>query len=157
MKNAFYLIFFSVLLVASLVSCEETSIEFEGYSSEQVGFLLSADSIKTWQLKSQAIDGQPQEITDCQQYLQMRFIIDDTEEETDSTATRRISPVDGCSEEIIFSGDWQVSAGSQVDTLFFQLEDVVLTRYITSLTSMRLEYYYLDNNSRVTEVFSAID
>lgn len=139
------------------MACENTSIEFEGYSSEQVGFLLTADSSKTWQLQSQAIDGQQQQIDGCQQYLQLKFEIKRTEDGTDSLASRRVSPVDGCAEDIIFSGNWQVVAGPQVDTLFFQVNEMLLPRFITSLTSQQLEYYYLENDSRITETFVAID
>ncbi len=156
MKRIF-LIFIFALVLAGLLACEDTNIEFDGYSSRQVGFLLSGDSIKTWKRQALIIGGQSQEITDCQQNLHLTFEIIDTEDETDSIATQEILPLNGCAPETIFSASWQVAAGPQDDTLFFQLDDALLTRYISSLTSQRLEYYYLENNVRITEVFSATD
>lgn len=158
MKSFFNLFILALMVICGLQACEDTSIEFEGYSNEQVGFILSADSIKTWQRESLLIDGQPQDISNCQQYLQLIFEITKSEDgTTDSTAIERISPVDGCAEEIIFTGDWQVAVGPQVDTLFFIMNNNRMPRFITDLTSQRLEFYYVENQLRITETFSAIE
>lgn len=155
MKNAIYLFLFCSVVAAGIQSCENTSIEFEGFSSEQVGFILSADSNKTWQRQSLLIDGQMQEISGCQENVQIKF--QEETPENDNLVTYRVVPVNGCTEEIIFSGSWQVVAGPAVDTLYLQNNDTLLTRYISDLTSQRLEYFYQENAVRITEIFSALN
>lgn len=135
------------------MACEETTIEFEAFDSDQVSLLLvSSDSFKIWQREAILIDGQNQPLSGCDKHQQLKFQIS---EEGDSILTNSVLPINGCPAETLISGEWKVSAGT-VDTLIINSADTSIFRMINNITSRSLEYYYFQDNTRVTERFNSL-
>jgi hypothetical protein len=153
MKKRIFTVVSALLILLAVLSCEETTINFEGLDSNQTSLLLvSTDSFKIWQRETLFIDSQNQPLTGCDQYQQLKFEISD---EGDSIFTNSVSPLNGCPAETLISGQWKISAGP-VDTLVIFNSDTSVSRMINNITSRNLEYYYFENNSRVTERFISL-
>ncbi len=134
---------------------EEKTIVF---SESEVIRLLSGDTTKSWIRFSKKINGQDQELSECDLHVVTKFYIGDLDSLKYSIGKY---PSDcGGDNTIIDEGIWQIiSAESDIDNariIEFISKGDTLTKNIDEITSLLLRLDWVENESQIEESFMVL-
>lgn len=136
----------SALFLAVMGACSEIPQDVKVWDTNQVKYLLTKDSVKTWQRIARYENGQRVELDECLGQWELAFA-DTTDSKNKEVLSFRIKrsslACDSLADTVVWAGSWAVNQANPLDDtdtlIFYTNRDTLKDTLVYQIESIRTE------------------